>query len=248
MAKQRIKQLMDILRGAKAGAADGPGGGLATLTGLEQFAHFCRHAGQSFVRNRCLVRASALSYSSLLALIPMLAVVISVTSGLLKSEGEDQIYGLINQMVEVLVPPATVTNTVPGLALTATNGLTLPTTNTIAGGATNVVTGTNMAAAGAGGNADMVQAQKEAARSIHEFVQKTQSSALGLVGMLLLVYVAISMLAPDSLMKSPAAFTVMMSIAPSDPMTVSFAALRLTFSPLPVESMVSPTPLRLATP
>ncbi len=195
MAKQRIQQLMDILRGAKAGARDGPGDGVATLTGLEQFAHFCRHAGQSFVRNRCLVRASALAYSSLLALIPMLAVVISVTSGLLKSEGEDQIYGLINQMVEVLVPPATVTNTVPGLALTATNGRALPTTNTISGGATNVVTGTNIVAAGAGGNADMVQAQKEAARSIHEFVQKTQSSALGLVGMLLLVYVAISMLA-----------------------------------------------------
>ena len=40
-----------------------------------------------------------------------------------------------------------------------------------------------------------VSAQKEAAKWIHDFVQKTQNSALGVVGMLLLVAVAIRMLA-----------------------------------------------------
>ena len=40
-----------------------------------------------------------------------------------------------------------------------------------------------------------VSAQKEAAKWIHDFVQNTQSGALGVVGMLLLVVVAIRMLA-----------------------------------------------------
>ena len=38
-------------------------------------------------------------------------------------------------------------------------------------------------------------AQKEAAQHIHEFIQNTRSGALGVIGMLLLVYVAIQMLA-----------------------------------------------------
>ena len=40
-----------------------------------------------------------------------------------------------------------------------------------------------------------VSAQKEAARRIHEFVRNTQSSTLGVAGMMLLVFVAIRMLA-----------------------------------------------------
>ena len=59
------------------------------------------------MRNRCPVRAAALSYTSLLALIPLLAVAISVTSSLLKSQGEEKIYGAIDRLVSNLVPPAT---------------------------------------------------------------------------------------------------------------------------------------------
>src|ERR1700676_4660474 len=60
----------------------------AELSKVEKFAHFCLMVWRSFVRNRCPVRASALAYASLLALIPMLAVVMSVTSSFLKKEGE----------------------------------------------------------------------------------------------------------------------------------------------------------------
>jgi hypothetical protein len=48
--------------------------GEAELSRLERFAHFCTLVVRSFVRNRCFVRASALSYTTLLALIPLLAV------------------------------------------------------------------------------------------------------------------------------------------------------------------------------
>ena len=44
------------------------------LTGFQKTVHFCALVGRSFVANRCLVRASALAYTTLLALIPLLAV------------------------------------------------------------------------------------------------------------------------------------------------------------------------------
>lgn len=55
---------------------------------LVGFLRFWVRAGQGFARNRCPVRASALAYTSLLALIPLLAVVIGIASSVLKGEKE----------------------------------------------------------------------------------------------------------------------------------------------------------------
>jgi len=66
-------------------------------TRLHRFLHFWILVGKSFVRNRCPLRASALSYTTLLALIPMLAVAMSVTTSLLKKEGKDQIENFIER-------------------------------------------------------------------------------------------------------------------------------------------------------
>jgi len=197
---------MGIFFGVNPGGGASQSGLPEDLSGLEHFAYFCRHVGQNFVRNRCLVRASALSYSSLLALIPILAVAISVTSSLLKSDGEEQIYKIINDCVEALVPPAQIpahvlvvnTNSTPTVTVTVgTNGETGTTTLNLSTELTNAPAGTNVLAASMATEEDdgMVQAQKEAARNIHRYVQKTQYSTLGLVGMLLLVWVAIAMLA-----------------------------------------------------
>ena len=46
----------------------------AELSRWHKFAHFWILVGRSFVRNRCPVRASALAYATVLAIIPMLAV------------------------------------------------------------------------------------------------------------------------------------------------------------------------------
>jgi uncharacterized BrkB/YihY/UPF0761 family membrane protein len=54
---------------------------------------------QKFRAQPLPVRASALSYTTLLALIPLLAVAISVTSSLLKNEGEEKIYQAIDKLV-----------------------------------------------------------------------------------------------------------------------------------------------------
>src|SRR5215469_2743523 len=85
-------------------------GETASLEGvskLHKFAHFWVMVWRSFTRNRCPVRASALAYASLLALIPMLAVVVSVTSSILKNEGEERIDNFVVKLISDLVPPGT---------------------------------------------------------------------------------------------------------------------------------------------
>src|SRR2546422_10944182 len=76
------------------------------LSKLYKFAHFCVMVWRSFTRNRCPVRASALAYASLLALIPMLAVVMSITSTFLKKEGEQRIDEFIVKLVASVTPEA----------------------------------------------------------------------------------------------------------------------------------------------
>jgi membrane protein len=173
MVKPSFSRLIKILSGVHEDAE-------IELSRLERFAHFWVLVGQSFVRNRCPVRAAALSYSALLALIPLLAVAISVTSSLLKSQGEEKIYAAIDRMVQNFVPPAT--NSVP--ATESTEDLTddtVPTNHSSAAQANTPVVS--------------VGAQKATAKWIHEFVQNTRSGTLGALGMLLLVFVAIQMLA-----------------------------------------------------
>ncbi len=172
MAKRSFSRLVKILAGVHTGAE-------AEFNRLERFAHFWVLVGKSFVRNRCPVRAAALSYTTLLALIPLLAVAISVTSSLLKNQGEEKIYGAIDQLVSNFIPPAA--NSVPE-------------TNSIATTAENSAGATNSLSL-AESDTRVGAAQKEAAQRIHEFIQNTRSGALGVIGMLLLVYVAIQMLA-----------------------------------------------------
>ena len=59
-------------------------------------------------RNRCLIRALALSYTILLAMIPLLAVAVSVTSSLLETQGEPKFTQPIDKIVANIMPPATI--------------------------------------------------------------------------------------------------------------------------------------------
>ena len=170
---------------------------LAELSRLQKFLHFWALVWKSFVRNRCPVRASALAYATLLALIPLLAVAISVTSSLLKSEGEEKIYQAIDKFVSNVMPPATVTTNGQAVSLNLGQGLSVPLTPTnseTTGAPANARTETNQTAT-AGADSRVTTAQREVARDIRDFVQKTRSGTLGVIGMLLLVYVAIRMLA-----------------------------------------------------
>jgi membrane protein len=194
MAKRPFSRFVEILTGDRTGAEN-------ELSRLERLAHFWVLVGKSFAHNRCPVRAAALSYTTLLALIPLLAVAISVTSSLLKSEGEQKIYEVIDRLVSSVMPPARLDtngtavslNLSPGMsiALTQTNQLpaqTPPNAGAATTGATNAPMATDI-------DTSMVTAQKEAAKYIHDFIQNTRSGTLGITGMVLLVFIAIRMLA-----------------------------------------------------
>lgn len=75
------------------------------ISRLEKFAHFWVMVGKSFWRNRCPIRASALAYTTLLALVPLLAVGVSISTSLLKREGgKQQIEQLLNTFVAKVAP------------------------------------------------------------------------------------------------------------------------------------------------
>jgi membrane protein len=178
----------------------------ASMNRFERFVHFWVLVCRSFARNRCPVRASALSYTTLLALIPMLAVAMSVTSIFLKSEGKERITQLIETAVDNLVPNAPVkTNPSPAAVVAPTDNAKKLDELIEA-----TLSGTNLAAVYQGSNSislaaslesapqkEQVKEQvkqdatKEAAEYIHKFVENTYSGTLGITGMIFLLLTAI---------------------------------------------------------
>lgn len=76
----------------------------AGLTPARNILLFCARVYHSFVRNRCPVRAAALAYTSLLALVPLLAVAVSVSASMLKSQGERSIQDWIQEAIVRVAP------------------------------------------------------------------------------------------------------------------------------------------------
>ncbi|MBI3880400.1 MAG: YihY family inner membrane protein [Verrucomicrobia bacterium] len=95
----RLKRFQDFLdeRGLEAREHE-------KMPRLERFAHFWLVVTKWFVGNRCPVRASALAYTTLLALVPLLAVAIGVSSSFLKKGGEEPIERLIDGFVANVAP------------------------------------------------------------------------------------------------------------------------------------------------
>ena len=165
---------------------------------LYRFAHFWLRVAKSFSSNRCPIRASALAYTSLLALIPMLAVAFSVSTGLLKQDGEKKIYSIIEKVVETITPPAVLSTNanaeivgVVATARTAAPAAAGTNTDRAAAGATNF---TSIAATTEDAADRGVDFRRQVARTINELIQHSSSGTLGLTGMLLLIVAAVSML------------------------------------------------------
>src|SRR5208337_344840 len=180
-------------------------------TRLHRFVHFWALVWRSFTRNRCPMRATALAYGTLLALIPMLAVAVSVTSSFLKKEGEDRIDDFIIKMVtsftgapdhpgagnpvlsnntnSARLPADADTSPAPGSGLPG--GLSYSVAPGL--GATNEPANTNGSSSYVQSQ-EVVQARRAAAKKIHDFIQNTRSEALGLTGSVLLIFAGISLL------------------------------------------------------
>jgi membrane protein len=168
----------------------------ASLTRFEKFVHFWVLVWQSFVRNRCPIRASALSYTTMLAMIPMLAVAMSVSSVFLKSQGEEQIEHFIQRVVDNLIPAAAGLEINTLSAGQETKPGVLPTNSIAEASFTNSLaelSATNAPLAGGGLPRQRVKQTlaSEAAGYIYGFVTKTYSGTLGVTGMFFLVVTAI---------------------------------------------------------
>jgi membrane protein len=135
----------------------------AQLTRTQKLAHFVLIVVKRFIRNRCPVRAGALSYTTLLALIPLLAVGISVASSLLKQKDDAASAQFYSQLIDKFVGVAA-----PHLGMVPKEP-------------------------GEPGEQD--DARREVVQGINQFVKNIQSGAIGVVGMIALVMVAISLLA-----------------------------------------------------
>ncbi len=156
----------------------------SSLPRLHRMALFWLLVAKSFSRNRCPIRASALAYTSLLALIPMLAVAVSVSKPFLKNDENHRISRWVDKVVDTFVhAPAPHAQAKPDDA---------EETNTIAPPpspeepvATEQPAPTD----------ESVLARKKMVDTINSFINKTNSSTLGITGMALLIFAAISMLA-----------------------------------------------------
>ncbi len=190
---------------------------------LHRFAHFWLLVGKSFNRNRCPVRASALAYTTLLALVPLLAIGISITTSMLQREGQEPVERLINQLVGYIAPaldlearPDIVDSWITdfwddwdqslGTAKVSraqqTNSLSVsaPNTNSPAVPVGNniasnsLVASTNLTASSAGDSAEALTGRERVVKQITSFIGNIKTGALGIISVLALLFVGISLL------------------------------------------------------
>ena len=140
---------------------------------LLRFAHFWLMVARDFVRNRCLVRASALAYTTLLALVPLLAVGVGVTTSLLKQQGDKPVQEMIDRLVAYAAPALNLEST--GIEARLGPGAT------------------NAAAAGRPEGADPAGRAK-VVRQISGYIQNIHSGALTTTSVVALLFVCISLL------------------------------------------------------
>jgi membrane protein len=174
------------------------------LSNWHKFAHFWVMVWKSFARNRCPVRASALAYVTGLALIPMLAVAMSISSAILKKEGEQEIDQFIMKLVASVTAQGTVNTNSTGAEAGLGEEMTNPPGPSGAANAPAETSNTPMVTEGGPTNQtrlppgaqaqDVDQTRKAISHYIHEFIQNTRSGALGVTGSILLIFAAISML------------------------------------------------------
>ena len=140
------------------------------LSPWQKFLHFWLLVGRSFARNRCPVRASALAYASLLALVPMLAVVAGISATFLKKEGEKPIEAFIEKFVASVTPSTGAGTNAPALGSPVDSQSVNST------------------------DPQTVATRKQIVKSINEFIGNVRSGTLGVTGMIALLFMAITML------------------------------------------------------
>ena len=157
-ARQRERGLRvweDLTRGGPA-----PG---ARHSGWRTLFQFVYQVARGFVDNRCAVRAAALAYTTLLALVPLLAVAFSVSQNFLHDSSAKVVPKLLDRAVTLIAPQ--LQDLPAGDAARASGDVVISS-----------------------------RARQEAVEKIQTFIGNIDAGALGLVGSILLVVVAIRLL------------------------------------------------------
>ncbi|MBP8260090.1 MAG: YihY family inner membrane protein [Verrucomicrobia bacterium] len=159
--------------------------------------HFILVVLHHFDQNRCLVRATALAYTTLLALIPLLAVAMAIYTSFLKKEGEKPVQEVIDRLIFYVAPQLDLVSSAelgaeadpahaPSAAVAAPDGI-----------------GTNISSPAqreegvgrsAGPAASLSTGRQDVVRRITEYIGNVQSGTLGLTGFISLVLVGILLL------------------------------------------------------
>ncbi len=169
---------------------------------LQRFAHFLLLVFKSFARNKGPLRATALAYTTLLGLVPLLAVGFSIASGFLKEKGEQATREIIQQFVDAAVPQLQLlsadtnkvqgSKTIPGASaemgvdaeIAKRNGGSIPAEPDTALARTSASPAQQSAA----------NARDQVVTYINQFIQNAQSKTLGLTGVIGFVIVAVMLL------------------------------------------------------
>ena len=157
---------------------------------VHRFAHFWLLVGKNFIRNRCHVRASALAYTTLLALVPLLAVGVSITTSMLQKGGPAAADELIGKLINYIAPALDLEERVEETPMAIeVNVVTVVNTNS----ATNVLAAATNNAAGST-NAPALTGRKRVVKQISAFIGNIKTGTLGATSVVALLFVGISLL------------------------------------------------------
>ncbi len=151
------------------------------LSWAQRLVHFWLLAGQNFLRNRGPSRAASLAYTTLLALVPLLAVSISVAALFLprdEAKQKEELVTWIDLTVEKFAPSIGVTTDFSGAGLTNAP----------------LRRGTNAVPTESGPGLTAEEQRAQLADKIVEFVGNIRFGTIGATAMAGLIFVAISLL------------------------------------------------------
>jgi membrane protein len=154
----------------------------------ERTAHFWLLVFKSFSRNRCPLRATALAYTTLLALIPLLAVSLGLVSGFLQEKGPNATKELLGQIIDAAAPQLK--------ALEEAMKVEAAKQKAAAEAGTNVEQpAPAKQAATSPGTPQKLMPREQAIERIDELVTNANAKTLGFTGFIGLIMVAILLLA-----------------------------------------------------